>query len=536
MAEDIASRGRPWMRADAACLGTVLLVAAALRFFHVGYGLPSVVYVDSFMYVGEAERMLAPGPYAPENFYHPSAYVDLLAGLYWLLDLRSAYARHVAARLVSGTFGLLLVALVFVAVRRRAPTRAATIAAALAAACPILLTSARVESTDSALVVFMTAAVLLAGRRGKRAVDWLLVGLLAGLAAGTKFTGLLVLPFVVLAAASDAVATRRWRPAAFGAVVAVGAAALVFAATTPWFFPHFDAYRADLETLLLIQRLGQLGRVQAAAWDYLVSATPTWEQPWLGTSLLGNLGPALFAVALLAWAWALVGGDRQRRWQAVFVLVFLAAVCGAGRLKAIRFLLPLLPFVYALVGWAVDRALRSLPRWAAPVAVLALLAYPAVASIRYVAMAAAPMSNEVAHAWLAANVARGSNVFVSPLFVDDLADLPFEFFDVGRAGFQQYRLPEGKGPSAERTLIYHPGLVDQLRDSHVDWVVLNSWFEDAFSPVPENLRYFPRAVAGYREFRERLDASADLVWRVEGIKERRLGPTISVYRVRGADG
>jgi hypothetical protein len=54
--------------------------------------------------------------------------------------------------------------------------------------------------------------------------------------------------------------------------------------------------------------------------------------------------------------------------------------------------------------------------------------------------------------------------------------------------------------------------------------------------VPENLRYFPRAVAGYREFRERLDASADLVWRVEGIGERRLGPTISVYRVRGADG
>jgi hypothetical protein len=120
---------------------------------------------------------------------------------------------------------------------------------------------------------------------------------------------------------------------------------------------------------------------------------------------------------------------------------------------------------------------------------------------------------------------------VSPLFVDDLADLPLDFVGLGPAGFQQYRLPEGKGPSAERSPIYYPALVDRLRRDRVEYLVLNSWFEDAFSPVPENLRWFPRSVESYRAFRERLDQAATLAWQVDGITAGRLGPAISIYRL-----
>jgi 4-amino-4-deoxy-L-arabinose transferase-like glycosyltransferase len=523
---------RRWDNADGACLGATLLAAAALRGYGLDSGLPRVVHADSFMYVGEATRMLAPGPYAPDTFFYPYVYMDVLAALYWLLDLGTTYARHLAARATSSTFSLLLIALVYVAVRRQVSTRAAIFAATLTALCPVLLTSARSETTDAALVFFMTAALLLAGTLPTRPSRWLALGVLAGLAAGTKYTGAFVLPFVALAGGVLAWRSGRWMPPVIAAASAVVCAAVVFALSSPWILEFFADFRDAFETLLLVQRGGQIGRVQGTAWDYFISGTPTWEQPWLSTSLLWNLGPLLFVAALAAWAWGITGsGGFRRRWEALFILLFLVAACGAGRLKAIRFVAPVLPLVYILVGCGADRLLSFLPRGATPALLVLLVAHPAAASLRYVSMAAGPLSNDLAHAWLAANIPRRTRVFVSPLFVDDLADLPLDFVGLGPAGFQQYRLPEGKGPSAERSPIYYPALVDRLRRDRVEYLVLNSWFEDAFSPVPENLRWFPRSVESYRAFRERLDQAATLAWQVDGITAGRLGPAISIYRL-----
>ena len=51
-----------------------------------------------------------------------------------------------------------------------------------------------------------------------------------------------------------------------------------------------------------VQRYGQLGHVQLGRFDYLWSGTVTPEQPWLSTSLLGNLGPLVSAAAFVAVA------------------------------------------------------------------------------------------------------------------------------------------------------------------------------------------------------------------------------------------
>ena len=523
---------RRWGAADWACLGAVLLVAAALRLYALGYGLPRVVYVDSFMYVGEAGRMLEPGPYLPESFYYPSGFMDLLAGLYWLFDIDTVYARHLAARVVSAVFGLLLVTVVYVLVRRGVSTRAALIAAALTAVCPVLVTSARIEATDSMVVFLMTATLALAGSFSQRLGTWLLIGGLGGLAAGTKYSGALVVAFAVLAAAIAAWSSGRWKRSLGHAAVACAVAAVVFSAATPWFFAHYAEYASWFETLSLAERGGQIGRVQASAWDYFISPTPTWEQPWLGTSFLGNLGAVLFLAALASWAWAMLGyGGGRRRYEALYVLVFLALMVGAGRVKAIRYVSPTLPVLFVLIGCASDRMLARLPRWATPLLLALLVARPASVSAQYAAMASRPTTNDLAHTWLEQNVPPRSRVFFSPLFVDDLMDLPFQPILISSAGNRQYRLPEGKGPSIERSPMFSATLFEQMRAAHVQYAVVNSWFVDAFAPVPENLLFFPNAVASYREFWQRLESSATLRWRVAGWEDGRLGPSIAIYQL-----
>ena len=64
-----------------------------------------------------------------------------------------------------------------------------------------------------------------------------------------------------------------------------------------------------------------------------------------------------------------------------------------------------------------------------------------------------------------------------------------------------------------------PQLVDILRQNQVEYVVLNSYFDDCLDPTPENLRWFPVSVEAYREFRARAGQRADLVHTIEGYAE-----------------
>src|SRR5262249_60332324 len=76
-----------------------------------------------------------------------------------------------------------------------------------------------------------------------------------------------------------------------------GAARVAFPGATPS-FPSLPAqYMSDFAYTLACERGGQIGRVQLGPLDYLLSHTPTWETPWLGTSLPSDLGlPALLLV------------------------------------------------------------------------------------------------------------------------------------------------------------------------------------------------------------------------------------------------
>jgi hypothetical protein len=153
-------------------------------------------------------------------------------------------------------------------------------------------------------------------------------------------------------------------------------------------------------------------------------------------------------------------------------------------------------------------------------------------SLRYVEALTRPSTNALVRAWMREHVPEGSVVFLGPFFTDDLFQLPYRFQWLRDVGPRQYRLPPEVGPSPERNPIYGPELVDGFRRAGIEYVVLNSYFDGALSRIPENERYFPRAVAGYEAFIGRLRTDAELIHATSGWRDGRIGPDIQIWRLR----
>ncbi len=251
------------------------------------------------------------------------------------------------------------------------------------------------------------------------------------------------------------------------------------------------------------------------------------------------LGLALVAVAL-----AVAGRlGRGAFLLAAHAVVFLAILCRPGHVKAVRFLLPILPALFVLAGLLVERGLARLTGWRsspgierslAVLVIAGLLLWPASRSLPYVAMHRRESTTARAHAWIAEHVPSGSRVMVWPLFEEDLLTLPYNFLTIDGYGTRQYNLPASIGFSPERQPIFVPELFDQSRDAGLQYVVVNSFLGCQFSPSPENVKWFPVSVEQYGRTMEHIRQSSDRLFEIRGWEERRPGPDITVYGVHAA--
>jgi 4-amino-4-deoxy-L-arabinose transferase-like glycosyltransferase len=546
-ADDGGSRA-PSSGSLALSLGAVLFLAAALRLPFLDYGLPGTTYVDAFRFVDEARSIASgDGPFTPQDYVFPGLLKLVLAVVYGAAGVSSRHGLYLAPRILASLADLGTVALVFALARRLAGAYGAVLAAALHAVCVIAVTSARTETADAALTFFLTAALLVLTSAELRPIHFLLGGLFIGCATGTKWSGAYGL--CLLPAAAWLHARRGASPARAAGWAAIGGALAAFAvlASTPWLIPRFGLYRRAFEIQADVQRHGQIGHVQSSALDYLVSRAPTWEQPWLGTSLLSTVGLPALAACLAATLAALLGRPRlpgagsskERRVLALYVVVYYALVSGEGHVKAIRYLLPVLPALWVLTGAGVaDLVARrpARPRIPAGVAEAAaavlLLAYPAAVTLPYLAAAGRPTTSDLAVAWARASLPRGATVLVSPFYLEGLRQVDLQVVELSGAAEKQYRVDGALGEDTEQKPLFRPELLPSMRRYGIAYVALGSYFEGALSDTEENRRWFPKSVAAYGAFRARLDAEADLALRVRGHAEGRLGPDIEVYRLR----
>jgi 4-amino-4-deoxy-L-arabinose transferase-like glycosyltransferase len=414
-------------RRDTYLLGSVLLVALALRLWGIGWGLPTApeeAYPLKVAWVMSGLSGTGPFTLNPHFFWYPTLYIYLNLGLlefvrlYLLVTgqasgapaIRTLYLTdptsfYLAARSMTACLGALLVLPVYL-LGRRAGGRSVAAAGAILVACnPALVSKSQMVDVDIPLALLVTVSlaqsVWLATREELPKIhSWILAGATVGLAASMKYPGVLALiPLLV------AIALRARSLSGFlsRALLACLGAAVAFALTSP--FVILDASEAlrDLGAERVLLELGHFGSERGAAWAFYFVAWFRKLMGWL-PGVLALLGIGWFAVGLRP-RWAVISGA----WIAGFFL----AISGWA-LKADRYLLPVVPaatvFAAAAAG-AIFARMRNQTRASLATALVVLVCLVTDLPRWQVALARQEMDPAQAAAiWIEENLPEGSMV------------------------------------------------------------------------------------------------------------------------------
>jgi hypothetical protein len=410
------------LRAQEILLIAILGLAAILRLWALGHGIPYAVGVDEPEVLERAVNMMKSGSPHPHFFDYPSLYIYLQAATACLRFIYGAVSGSWASleqaspgdfyewgRAVTALFG---VATVFVVYRigLRRGTLHALLAAGLMAILPIHVRESHYVLTDVPLTFFVSLSMLLTLRAADAgtitAFAW--AGAAAGLATATKYNGALVLVLPLIASLAT---TPRQSSRLALLRASVGAYCLAFLVGAPYTILDLPAF------LNGFARLSSEYRTRPALPE------PGWLLYMKHLRLV--LGPPAY---YLLGAGVIVGLLRLRRraevvqWTtlAVFPLLYFAFV-GGQRLIFARYLLPITPAVCLLIAETIvicGNTLRAFtPHPAGRPAALVLVAlvafwYPTRQAVDFDRMIARRGTVDFAYDWIYANVAKGARVAI----------------------------------------------------------------------------------------------------------------------------
>lgn len=174
------------------CLA-ILLLASFLLFFHnndfpLGYHPDEVKKVD-FIQNGT------------QDFYHPILLLQSVRGANGILRITDPQKIAELGRLISALAGVVMVGATFFLAKRLMPPAWALLASAMTAACPLIAVHAHYLKEDLLFTCFamLTLLQLLRTLDAPKASQFVLLGILLGLAASSKYVGALLIPLCLIA-------------------------------------------------------------------------------------------------------------------------------------------------------------------------------------------------------------------------------------------------------------------------------------------------------------------------------------------------
>ena len=425
----------------------ILLVAAGLRFWGLGFGLPFGQARPDETYVMDVVRPLLLGQAPPPSYEYPWLYMALTS-IGWMAyyvvgavqgtfdtfaAMPESWRAHAEPfflinRGITAAMGTATVLIVFAIGRRLWDTATALAAAAFMAVAYLHVRDSHYGTTDVPTTCLAMLSLLLLLRAHERAglAGYAWAGVAAGLAGATKYTAVfIVVPALV------SVIMRAWTAPRAGVTVARLAAfgvpcGVVAALGIPFAFTDPDGFARSLQLLFTSTTQGHahlgLDRGWATHFQY---------------SLRFGVGAAMLAAGIIG---AVVMAVRQPARAALLLSFPLAyfAVIGAAGNQYFRYVVPMVPFVCltaaSVVGLAAAR-LRRLPVTSAPriaigaavAATLAIATEPAVRSWQFDRTLRATDSRVVAAAWVADHIPAGSSLLITgshyghPALPSDLA-------------------------------------------------------------------------------------------------------------------
>ncbi len=408
------------MRPSRLGLLLVLAVAAALRFWALGHGIPHALSVDEPEIVERALRMMKAGTLNPHFF----DYGQLLIYIQFLVSVVRFIAgsvtgawdslAHVTSdsfylwgRAVTAAFGVATVLVVF-RIGLRWGARHALLAAALMALMPLHVRYSHYVLTDIPLTFFVALTMLMAltahERPVVRAFVW--AGAMAGLAAAVKYNGGLALLMPLLACWM----TPAARPSRMVcALAAIGAAAVAFFVAAPFTILDLPGFLDRFASLTAEYRNGP-PPPEAGIIIYLKHLRLQFGLP----------GMLLITGGLLMGLVRAVGGPGRVPWAValVFTIPYFLIVA-EQRIIYARYMLPIVPMLCVLAAAAVISGVSLLRRYQFPRGVrtaliagltIALLGPPAATALSFDRIIAKTSTTDLAYRWILENAPEGSRI------------------------------------------------------------------------------------------------------------------------------
>lgn len=416
----LSGRGTTSRAAGRWLLG-ILLLAILACFVGLGHEATGRDYGDEGIYLANAQR-INDGWVLRPNFIYPHLLYTLDALALWVAGSFPAATSRLAGlwgvegplavatlvtRWVTAALGALVVLPVFAIGRRVAGEGAGLLGAGLVAVSTLWVSNAHLNLSDVPAAVFATfclagVAALLDAESPKL---YALAGLMAGLAAGSKYPAGMVAIAIVAVWVRWRLRERSW---SWGLAIAGAVAFGTFLLTTPSLLAFPEAIHQGEGSKDLLFGVRQYA---ARGWTGVVHES---NAHYYGGQLTRTFGVAALGLGLVG----LPGLDRRERrrlgWLIVFPATWLALLLGL-EMAVPRNLLPVLPVLAAALGCGlaglVRLGRRRLPlRTSALVAGVVVLAFasPAWSTIREVTVLARPTTREIAKRWIEEHLPPGS--------------------------------------------------------------------------------------------------------------------------------
>lgn len=437
-------------------LAIILLAALAIRLYSVAFGLPALTDPDELMFELGAYQMIDGGQLNPEWFGHPAtttmyllALIDVAVLGLGLASGRFSSVENFAAAIYADPgilvlphrIAIVLIAVVGVALAYRLATRlfdrpTGLVTVAILAVSPVHITYSQLVRSDMMATVFMLAAMLgaLAYARHGSVRALVASGFCVALAITTKWpfaVAFLSLVGAVVLRWHDGLESRRRTFMLIAAAAAGTMAAMVL--ISPFLLIEWNTVVANLHGEVQPHHLGATGGglIDNALW-YM-------RGPFVRA--FGITGLALAAIgAVLAM--------RSREFVALALVTGVAMFVLASSQNIVweRWVLATVPLLAILVALGLLRvatlASTQLKLPAVPFAAGALLAATLVPLLIAAVADGRERMNDtrlIASAWLRANAAPGSTIFVEH-FAFDLVKSEFDYvFPLGILGCQDVR-------------------------------------------------------------------------------------------------
>ncbi len=495
------------------------LFGLALRAYGLTWGLPdkwhlSSYHPDEWTIFSHASRIVLTGDFNPHFFNYGSLPIYLSAAVLWITrtasDLPSPQGILVI-RALSALAGVITIPLAASVARRALGSAWAGAGAALfCAVTPVHVMCSQFGTVDAIGACFLTASVAVGLRllEDDRRRWYALAGLFAGLAAATKYVGVLA---VLPAYAAHMARRRDWRGLYDeNALLIPLAAGLAFAVACPYALLDYGTFRADFAF--------EARHIRQGATTEMMGKPPLWF--FVSEALPCALGWPMLALSGLSLGLVLL---RRRAGAAILAAwcVLLCLLHGSGREIFVRYVVPIAPFLAAAYG-ALFTVLDDAPnaglfrgawRRGAVAAMAAVgLMYGALLSAGVSAMMASVDSRDTAGEYLRQQLAHGGSLGLAnaPWFYTP----PVLMQNLGPAGRPELVYEEADQRGIDLRITGWDANVLRL-EPPPDWYAISEFeYYDALR------RGDPDAVA----FFEALDRDYDLVLRVEG--RTALGPLV----------